>query len=192
LRAGALLLERAGDPAASIEALEEARALRPLDPECAAILADAYALSGRAQDALAVLEPVIAPHKGRRAKELAPIHWRLARVARYFGNTADEVRALAQAFDCDAQNGQVCADVALRAMEVGQLDLASRALRAVTLLRTPGPMSKALAYQYMGEIARRQGDPKRAVMLLHRALTEDPSLEAARVLVDAIAQEANG
>ena len=192
LRAGALLLERAGDPADSIEALEEARALRPLDPECAAILADAYALSGRAQDALAVLEPVIAPHKGRRAKELAPIHWRLARVARYFGNTADEVRALAQAFDCDAQNGQVCADVALRAMEVGQLDLASRALRAVTLLRTPGPMSKALAYQYMGEIARRQGDPKRAVMLLHRALTEDPSLEAARVLVDAIAQEANG
>jgi tetratricopeptide (TPR) repeat protein len=191
LRAGALLLERAGDPAASIDPLAEARALRPLDPECAALLADAYTLSGRAQDAVAVLEPVIAPHKGRRAKELAPLHWRLARVARYFGNTADEVRSLGQAFDCDAQNGQVCADVALRAMEVDQLELASRALRAITLLRTPGPMSKALAYQYMGEIARRQGDPKRAMMLLHRALTEDPSLETARVLVDAITQEAN-
>ncbi len=189
LRAGALLLEQAGDAAASIDALEEARALRPLDPECAALLADAYTLSGRAQDALALLEPVIAPHKGRRARELAPIHWRLARVARYFGNTSDEVRSLAQAFDCDAQNGRVCADVALRAIELDQLELASRALRAITLLRTPGPMSKALAYQYMGEIAGKQGDAKRAVMLLNRALTEDPSLEGARALVDAIERD---
>jgi tetratricopeptide (TPR) repeat protein len=189
LRAGSLLLERAGDAAASIEALEEARALRPVDPECAALLADAYTLSGRAQDALALLEPIIAPHKGRRAKELAAIHWRLARVARYFGNTTDEVRSMAQAFDCDPQNGQVCSDVATRAMEVDQLELASRALRAITLLKTPGPMSKALAYQSMGEIARRQGDAKRALMLLNRALTEDPSLEGARALVDAIERD---
>ena len=186
LRAGALLLEGAGDPAASIEALDEARALRPQDPECVALLADAYTLSGRARDAVALLEPLIAPHKGRRSRELAPLHWRLARAARYLGNTADEVRSLAQAFDCDAQNGRICSDVALRAMEVDQLDLASRALRAITLLKTPGPMSKAVAYQHMGEIARRQGDPKRALMLLHRALTEDPSLEGARALVDAI------
>ena len=41
-------------------------------------------------------------------------------------------------------------------------------------------MSKALAYQYMGEIARKQGDPKRALMLLKRALAEDPTLEGAR------------
>ena len=47
-------------------------------------------------------------------------------------------------------------------------------------------MSKALAYQYMGEIARKQGDAKRAVMLLKRALTEDPTLEGARALIDAI------
>jgi Tfp pilus assembly protein PilF len=190
LRAGSLLLERAGDAAASIEALQEARTLRPLDTECAAWLADAYMLSGRAQEAVALLEPVIAPHKGRRARELAPIHWRLARVARYLGNTADEVRSLSHALDCDAQNGQVCSDVALRAMEVDQLDLASRALRATTLLRTPGPMSKALAYQYMGEIARRQGDAKRAMMLLNRALSEDPSLEGARALVEAIERDA--
>ena len=72
------------------------------------------------------------------------------------------------------QNGEVCSDVALRAMELDQLELANRALRAVTLLKTPGPMSKALAYQYMGEIARQQGDAKRALMLLKRALTEDP------------------
>jgi golgin subfamily B member 1 len=182
LRAGALLLERAADPLAGCEALEEARALRPTDPECVALLADAYTLCGRAEEAVALLEPLIAPHKGRRARELAPLHWRLARAARALGNAAEEVRALLQSLECDAQNGQVCWDVALRAMEIDQLDLASRALRAITLLKSPGPMSKALAYQHMGEIARRQGDGKRALMLLSRALTEDPSLEGARAL----------
>jgi tetratricopeptide (TPR) repeat protein len=186
LRTGTLLLERAGDPGAAIAALEEARALRPADPECVGQLADAYTLSGRAQDALTLLEQIIAPQKGKRSKELASLYWRLARVARYLGDAPGEVRSLVQSLECDAQNGQVCADVALRALELDQLDLANRALRSVTLLKTPGPMSKALAYQYMGEIARKQGDAKRAIMLLKRALTEDPTLEGARALIDAI------
>jgi len=186
LRAGALLLERAGDPPAAIAALEEARALRPADLDCVGRLADAYTLSGRAPDALALLEEILVPGKGRRAKELAPLYFRLARVARYLGDAAGEVRSLVQALECDGQNGPVCSDVALRALQIDQLDLANRALRSITLLRTPGPMSKPLAYQYMGEIARRQGDAKRALMLLKRALAEDPTLEGARALVDAI------
>jgi tetratricopeptide (TPR) repeat protein len=186
LRAGAVLLERAGDPEAAIAALEEARALRPTDPECVGQLADAYTLSGRAQDSLALLEQVMGPHKGKRSKELAPLYLRLAHAARYLGDGAGEFRSLVQSLECDSQNGAVCSDVALRAMELDQLDLANRALRAVTLLKTAGPMSKALAYQYMGEIARKQGDAKRAVMLLKRALTEDPSLEGARALIEAI------
>jgi predicted Zn-dependent protease len=190
LRAGSLLLEEAGDPTAAVEALEEARALRPQDPICVALLADAYTSSGRAQEAAMLLEPLVAPHKGRRSRELAPLHYRLARVARHLGNTAEEGRSLMLALECDAQNGQVCSDVALRAMEADQLELANRALRAITLLKKPGPMSKALAYQYMGEIARKQGDPKRAMALLNRALAEDPSLEGARALVKTIEGEA--
>ncbi|MDP9000546.1 MAG: tetratricopeptide repeat protein, partial [Myxococcota bacterium] len=186
LRAGSVLLEQAGDPRRSIEALEEARTLRPLDSACISLLADAYTLSGRAQDALALLEPMIAPHKGRRARELAPLYYRLARIARYSGNATEEVRSLVLALECDAQNGEVCSAVALRAMESDQLELANRALRAITLLKKPGPVSKALAYQRMGEIARRQGDPKRALMLLNRALVEDPSLQGARALVESI------
>jgi hypothetical protein len=132
------------------------------------------------------LEQLIAPYKGRRARELAPLYWRLARVARYTGDGPGEVRAMAQSLECDAQNGGVCAEVALRATELEQLDLASRALRAVTLLKVQGPMSKALAYQYLGEIARKQNDPKRALMFLKRALMEDPTLEGARTLIEAI------
>jgi tetratricopeptide (TPR) repeat protein len=185
-RAGRILLEQAGDPSAAVQPLEEARALRSSDPEVVGLLAEAIAQSGRGQDALALLEEVLAPHKGRRARELAPLLWREARVRRALGDGVGEARALAQALEHDPQNGQVCADVGMRAMELEQLDLANRALRAVTLLKSPGPMSKALAYQHMGEIARKQGDPKRAVQLLRRALAEDPSLEGARTLIDAI------
>ena len=186
LRAGSLLLERAGDPEAAMVALKEARALRPTDSDCIGLLADALILMDRAPDALALIEQIIGPSKGRRSRELASVYWRLSRVGRAMGDVAGEMRALVQALECDAQSGQVCADVAARTMELGQLDVANRALRAVTLLKTPGPMSKALAYQHMGEIARVQGDPKRALTLVKRALVEDPTLEGARVLVDAI------
>jgi len=186
LRAGSILLEQAGDAAAATGPLEEARALRPADPVGISFLADAYTAAGRAQEASALLEQILAPHKGKRVKELAPVYLRVARIARYVGDGAGELRALGQALDCDAQNGDVCADVAARAMDLDQTELANRALRAITLLKTPGAMSKALAYQYMGEIARRQGDPKRAIMLLKRALTEDPSLEGAKALIAAI------
>ena len=186
VRAGSLLLEQAGDPQAAIDALQEARALRPTDPDCIGLLADALLSTGRAADAFAVLDQFVGPSKGRRTREFAGLHWRLSRVARAMGDAAAELRALVAALECDAQSGQVCSDVATRAMEIGQLDLASRALRAVTLLKTPGPLTKALAYQYMGEIARVQGDPKRALTLVKRALVEDPSLEGARALVQAI------
>ncbi len=186
VRAGVLLLEQAGDPTAAMAPLEEARALRPADPACVGPLADAYTLSGRATDAIALVEQVLAQHKGKRSREIAPLYIRLARAARYVGDGAAELRAMSLALDCDAQNGDVCADVALRAVELEQFELANRALRSITLLKTPGPMSKALAYQYMGEMARKQGDPKRALMLLKRALTEDPTLEGARALIDVI------
>jgi tetratricopeptide (TPR) repeat protein len=186
LRAGSLLLEQAGEPQSAIGPLQEARALRPNDPDCVCLLADALLYSGRASEALAVLDQVLGPNRGRRTRELAGINWRLSRVSRAVGDAAGELRAMVQALECDAQSGQVCSDVAIRAMEVGQLDLASRALRAVTLLKAAGPMSKALAYQYMGEIARVQGDPKRALTLVKRALVEDPTLEGAKALVQAI------
>ena len=186
VRAGVLLIDRAGDASAAVVPLQEARALRPSDPACVGPLADAYTLSGRAGEAVALIDPVLAAHKGKRSRELAPLYLRLARASRYAGETTAELRSMSLALDCDAQNGDVCADVALRAVELEQFELANRALRSITLLKTPGAMSKALAYQYMGEIARQQGDARRALLLVKRALTEDPTLEGARALIDLI------
>jgi tetratricopeptide (TPR) repeat protein len=186
LRAGTVLLEQAGEPEAAIGALEQARAILPTDLDAVGLLSDAYTLWGRAGDALAMIEEVLAPFKGRRTRELAPLYLRLARVLENTEDAVAEVRALVQALECDAQNGEVCSAVGVRAMEVDQFDLASRALRAVTLLRVPGPMSKALAYQLMGEISIKQGDSKRALPFLKRALAEDPTLDSAREIIDSI------
>ena len=111
VRAGSLLLEKVGDPAAAVAALDEARALRPKDPDCTGLLADAMTVAGRPQEAAALVDQVIGPNRARRVREFAGLHWRLARIARTVGDAAGEVRALIQALECDSQNGQVCADV---------------------------------------------------------------------------------
>jgi Tfp pilus assembly protein PilF len=56
------------------------------------------------------------------------------------------------------------------------------------MLKVPGPLPRALAYQHLGEIAAQQGDTKRAVMLLKRAVDDDPSLSRARELLNELQQ----
>ena len=60
LRAGALRFERAGDAVSAVDPLTEAHALRPADPDCVALLADANLGSGRAEEALALIDQIIA------------------------------------------------------------------------------------------------------------------------------------
>ncbi len=191
VRAGALFVQHAQDPAVAVAALEEARALRPSDMECTVLLADAYTLAGRTNEAVELINAAIASHKGRRSRELAALYHRLARVAHLAGDTASEVAWLSSALDMDGQNGFVASELATIAMETMQLDIATRALRAITMLKPPvaSSISKAQAYQHLGEIARQQGDTKRAIMLLKRAVDDDPSLVSARALLDALQNE---
>jgi tetratricopeptide (TPR) repeat protein len=191
VRAGSLFIQHGADPSVAIAALEESHALRPSDLECIVLLADAYTLAGRTADAIELINVAIASHKGKRSRELAALYHRLARAAHSLSDSANEMAWLGSALEMDAQNGFVAAELASLAMEHGQLDLATRALRAITLLREPAssPLPKALAYQHLGEIARQQGDVKRAVLLLKRAIDDDPTLATARALLDALQSE---
>lgn len=197
MRAGQLFLEHAQDPAqtqemgvaAAIPPLEEAHALRPTDLDCAALLSDAYVGGGRFDEAQDLLLRTIGTFKGRRARELSALYHRLARVSEMLGDKIAELQHLTTALDMDAQNGVVASELAYLAMELGNLDVAQRALRAITMLKLPAPLPKALAYQHLGEIAKQQGDVKRAMMLLKRAIDDDPTLQSARALLDAIQAE---
>jgi tetratricopeptide (TPR) repeat protein len=164
LRAGQLFLALAQDPSvtqracvnAAIDPLEEAHALRPADFDGAALLSDAYVGSGRLDEAQDLLLRTVSTFKGRRARELSALDHRLARIAEVLGDKATELEHLTTALDMDTQNGRVAPELAYLAMEVGNLDVAERALRAITMLRLPAPLPKVLAYQYLGEMARQQ------------------------------------
>ncbi len=183
VRAGTFLLDMGTEPELALEPLEEALTMKPTDLDVVALLADTYTATGRTRDAAAVLSRTIAAHRGRRSRELGTLHHRLARVAQADGDRIGEVQSLTTALDMDPQNGVAASELAVAAMEVGQWDVASRALRAITMLKSDAPMPKAIAYQHLGEIAHQQGDQKRAVVMLKRAVDEDPGLQEARDLL---------
>jgi len=190
-RAGALLLQDGTDTDAAIDALVEAHSRANGDIECSLLLADAYTVAGRTADAQALITGQIAARSGRRSPELASLYHRLARIANVLGDRAEELSALTSALEADAQNGFVAAELASAGLEAGDIELATRALRAVTLLKdaSTSHISKGLAFQYLGEIARQQGDSKRAMLLLKRAIEDDPSLETAQRLIEELRAE---
>jgi tetratricopeptide (TPR) repeat protein len=179
--AGAALLEL--DPDAATAALEEARAIKPGDLECAGLLADAHIVARRFDEARTMLQAAIAAQKNRRSRELGQVYLRLGRLEVALDNPPAALQMFATALDMDAQNGVIASELAHVALAQGELDLATRALRAITMLRTVAPISKGIAYERLGEIAMHQGDNKRAVMLLKRAIDEDSALEHARELL---------
>jgi tetratricopeptide (TPR) repeat protein len=192
LEAGGEQWDAAVDAVVRLLALEEGPVTvegvlgRPADDEGTGLLAEACASLGRAPEGLALIERALAEQKGRRTRESAGLHFHRSRIARLQGDVEAEVRDLVQALEGGSQTGWLCAAVAERALELGSADLANRALRAVTLLKTPGPMSRATAYRHMGELAWRAGDPKRGLTLLKRAVSEDPSVEGAADLIATI------
>ena len=190
-RAGALLLQDGTDTDAAIDALVDAHALSGDDIECTVLLADAYTVAGKTTEAQTLISSQIAARAGRRSPELASLYHRLARIANAMGDRDAEMSALTSGLEADAQNGFIASELASLALEVGDMEVATRALRSITLLKDPSTsqIPRSIAYQYLGEIARQQGDSKRAMMLLKRALDDDPSLENARQLIEEIRAE---
>jgi len=179
LAAGDLFLRSPGEEPRALPPLEEALKLKPFHHEATLLLADAYTLSGEIDRAMELLTPAIEKHKNRRTKELGALQHRMARAANAGGGRDVEMQWLSKALECDMQNGQVAAELAEVAIELRQFETALKALKAVTLLRTPGPMSRALATLRQGQIAYQQGDAKRAVLLARKALSDEPTLTEA-------------
>lgn len=181
-----MLLEHELDVQTAFAALEEAHQLHPNDIECCVRLADAHLALDQRGPATEIIQTSLASHKGRRSRDLALLHLRLARISRLNGDHATEMTSLSSALDMDGQNGVVASELANCALEQGNLDVATKALRAVTMLKTAAPLPRAIAYQRLGEIAHHQGDVKKAMLLLKRAVDDDPTLESARTLLTAL------
>jgi len=186
-RAGSLLLESVGDPTAAVIPLLTATELRPRDGEVAVLLADAYIGSGRLQEAANFLDTALNAQKGRRSREVSMMQQRMAAIAGAVGDRGNEAGWLNAALDSDAQNSEAAARLADVATELGQLDVAIKALKAIAMMKSPKPITRAMAYVRQALIAQHQGDVRKAVLLARKAQTEDPSLEEANSLLAELA-----
>jgi tetratricopeptide (TPR) repeat protein len=177
-RAGELLM-RAGDVPAALSALGAAREIRKDDHDLTVALVDAYIASGMYPEAGALLEEAIAAQGKRRTPELAQLQHRMGRLAGAAGARDTELEWYKVAMESDKNNGDIAADLAELAMHLGDSETALKALRAITLMKQTGRMSRAVAFLRQAQIAAQKGDTRRAILWGRKAKEEDPDLAEA-------------
>jgi tetratricopeptide (TPR) repeat protein len=169
-----------GDSESAVPVLEQLLQMREEDHETTLFLSDAYTATERYHECGQLLETAINRHGRRRSPELAELQHRMARLARAVGDRQLEVQWMNAALETDKNNGEVAAELATLAMEIGELDVALNALRAVTLMKAEGPMSRAMAFLLQAKIAHQRGESRRALLWARKAKSEDPHLEDAQ------------
>jgi tetratricopeptide (TPR) repeat protein len=191
LLAGKLLLEDAREPAAALDVIERARAASPEGIEAALLWARAKMALGRPHEALAVLHEAAGRTRGKRSALLAFVNLEIGKAHLSQDELLEAFDALKAGFSL---NGRVCAmamTLGLVAIDLGEMQVAERALSAVTTmpsrsdaaLEGADPASRALAYFHLASIAYEKGDIGRARRLATKAVTGDPDHVAARALL---------
>lgn len=186
-RAAEVLLHSLGDPAAAVEPAGKARELRPDDHEAMLLYADVLLASGLTDQVTEMLDAAISAHK-RRSPELGMLQQRMARVAAVLGDRENELGWLKKAFDVDRKNGEIAAELAKVATEMGDFDLALKPLRAITLMENPGPVSRTMALLWEAKIEHARGNKAKAELWAKKALREDPDFAEAQEFLDQISQ----
>jgi tetratricopeptide (TPR) repeat protein len=196
LRVGALLLD-SGDAPGAVQVLESARQENPESVEVVILLARSYAAAQRAEEALALLNAIAEANKGRRSKALGGIYGVMAQIHLDEGYLTDALQALSKAFELDPKNGELAVRLGLLALEIDEDEVATRAFRAVSIMKPPAPGStdgapveaKADANFYLAALARKAGDPRKAKVLVAKALAEKSDHEGARQLLAELSAE---
>lgn len=184
-KASEVFLMSLGDAASAMEPAEKARALRPEDHDTVTMYVDVLTGAGRIDDAVDVLEPAIAAHK-RRSPELAALQQRRARIAAAQGDQEGHLSWLKKAFDVDRKNGEIAAELAQLATEMGDYDLALKPLRAITLMEDPQPITRQMALLWEAKIEHARGNHAKAELWAKKALREDPDYADAQQFLQEI------
>jgi len=171
-RIGQLLLD-AGDVDGALKPLTAAFELRPDDTSTVLFIADAHIGAKRFQLAQDLLEKAMNASKQRRSPELSQLRHRMAKLSQAAGDAQARLEWLNSAIEADMNNGDVASELAAVAQNMGQLDIALKALRAITMLRGDCPMSRAEAFYRQAVIVAQKGEPRRAVLWAKKAKQED-------------------
>lgn len=171
-RIGQLLLD-AGDVDGALKPLTQAFELKPDDTSTVLFIADAHIAAKRFQLAQDLLEKAMNATKQRRSPELGQLRHRMAKLSQAAGDAQARLEWLNSAIEADMNNGDVASELAAVAQNMGQLDIALKALRAITMLKGDCPMSRAEAFYRQAVIVAQKGEPRRAVLWAKKAKQED-------------------
>lgn len=163
------------DPGTAAGYLEQAVKLDGSDRGALVPLCDLYMAAGRERDAVPLLQQIIESFGKQRSKDLAGYHHRLGQALAGMGDLAGALQAFDAAFKIDLTNVAILRDLGKLTHETGDLDRAQKSFRALLLqkLDADSGIQKADVYYYLGDIAAKQGDPRKAITMLERALAED-------------------
>lgn len=183
MEAGRVLQYLVQDPEAALVPLDVAHRLKPEDHRSTLAYVDALIAANRHSDAGALLERVFASQPKRRTPELSQLQHRMARLARAAGDRSLDMQWMVASLECDKNNVEVAAELAHLAMDLNEHETALNALRAITLARSDGPMSRAMAFLWQARIAYQRGEARRAILWARKARQEDPNLGEAETFL---------
>jgi tetratricopeptide (TPR) repeat protein len=183
--AGRLRLANFEEAASAIGPLSEALEIQPNDLEVTLLLADAYISAGLIQEVVQLLQAGIDRQGGRRSRELAALQHRMARAAASSDRNT-EMQWLLAAFESYPQGTDVASELADLATELGEYEVALKALRALATAKTQGPITRPMAFLKQAQIARIQGDDRKASFLAKKAISMDPDFADARDFLEQI------
>lgn len=186
--AAELYLNDGSDPERAAELLEAADKITPDDRPLLLLLCDAYTAAGRANDAIAALERVVESFGGRRSRELADVHRRLAAACQAQGNLTRAVTELDKAYRMEPGSIPVLKALGELTLESGDFKRAQQMFRTLLLQKLDNTqvISKAEVYYYLGVVHHKLDENDRAVQNLERALQTDPLLERASELLSTL------
>ena len=196
-KAAALHAGERNDHAAAAELLEKALELKSEDRDLMLQLCDEYTASSRGRDAVAVLNQVVESYGGRRSKDLADIHHRIASAYRADGDDDAALRELESARKMDPGSIEVLTELGQLSIAMADQDNGAKSehikragnmFRSLLLQRLDDSsvISKAEVFYHLAEVNQREDDKKKAIHNLERALANDKTLEKARTLLDAL------
>lgn len=184
VEAGDLFLRLREGEQLAVDAYRRALELRPDDHQVTVKLADVLGSIGDIEGAAGILDKAIEAFGKKRSPELSELQHSMAKIGRLAGDWEAVFAWLDAAVQTDRTNGNAASELAVVAMERGELDIAIKALQAITLLKNEANMSKAEAYLRQAMIAEQRGDPKKAVFLAKRAATQDPTYGEAKAFIE--------
>jgi tetratricopeptide (TPR) repeat protein len=178
LRAAQLYLDL-DDAETAIEPLGQAMELAPDDDRTRLLLVDIYVRLGRVEEATAIVDQALNAHKRRRSPELALFQVRMGRICAQRGDRVAQLKWLNSALDTDRKSGEIASELAEVATSIEDYDTAMKALRTLTMMEDPKPITRALAFLKQAQIAVVRGDTQRALHWARKAKSLDENLAEA-------------